>query len=358
MSENTFNPNIAIHPGVTLQDTIDALEMTQSQLAERTGLTPKTINEIIQRKNPITSETAIRLASVFGTSANFWNNLQKNYEQTLTVLEQEIQMKKETVHLPRFYFYKDLVKWNYIPATNNRLEKVKNLQNFYGVSSLTLIKEVEAVAFRKSPYSNLSHEALAAWLRCGEIEARQLKVGAYDKSKLIVALPELRSLTTKEPKDFQKKMIEICASCGVAVVFVPHFKNTFVNGATRWIGDKAIVQLSLRGSSSDIFWFTFFHELGHLIKHGKTEQFVEFEKGHIDMIEKEKEADEFAENILIPKSAFKEFFEKGQFSYLDVIQFANEQNISPGIVAGRLSKRLNDWKRWSTLRNRLKFLEK
>ena len=79
MGETIFNPNVAIHPGKTLQDTLDAIGMSQTELAGRTGLTPKTINEIAQGKSSVTPETAIRLSAVFGMSVSFWNNYKPTY---------------------------------------------------------------------------------------------------------------------------------------------------------------------------------------------------------------------------------------------------------------------------------------
>ena len=78
---NTFNPNYVTVPGATLLDTISSIGMSQIELAQRTGKTPKTINEIIKGKAPITSETAIQFETVLGVPASFWNNLEKNYRQ-------------------------------------------------------------------------------------------------------------------------------------------------------------------------------------------------------------------------------------------------------------------------------------
>mgnify|MGYP001599434005 CR=1 FL=1 len=359
MGETTFNPNVAIHPGKTLQETLEAVGMSQAELAERTGLTPKTINEIVQGKSSVTPETAIKLSAVFGMSVAFWNNLQRNYQETLARLEVEKKLSHELVNLRKFFCYVELAKWGYVKKTNVDQEKIMNLLNFFGVSSLNLVPKIQAAAFRKSNQKNLSHESLAAWLRCGELEAQKIQTREFDKNKLIDSLAELRGLTRQNPAVFEHKMVELCASFGVAVVFVPYFKNTFVNGATRWVNDKAIVQLSLRGNYSDIFWFTFFHELAHVFKHGKTDQFVEFEDGkHLDSIEKEKEADEFATNTLIPRNEYANFRQKNDFSYGSVTNFANAINISQGIVAGRLSHDYSDWKQWARIRNRLKFVEK
>jgi len=356
--ENIYNPNIAIHPGRTLQDTLDSLKMRQVDLAQRTGLTPKTINKIMQGKNPITIDTAIKLSSVFGMSATFWNNLQRNYEETLARIKSEEKLEKEITYFKKFTCYNELVKWGYVKKARNRKEKIINFLNFFGVSSLGLIPEIYVIAFRTSKVGKISNESLAAWLRCGELDAQKIRTQKFDRDRLIESINALKLLTKEEPKIFQKKLIEICSSFGIAVVFVPYLKNTYVYGMTRWLNsDKAMIQLSLRGSYDDIFWFTFFHELAHLLKHSKKEQFVEFEnKDNRELKEKEDEADEFASNTLIPKSEYLKFISQNDFSKSAIINFADKLDISPSIVAGRLSYDNNNWTKWSRLRKRLKFV--
>ncbi len=83
MPTTSFQPDIAIHPGESLAEQLEAVSMSQVDLATRTGLTPKTVSEIVQGKNPVTSETAIKLASVFGTSPEYWNNKQRRFEQSI-----------------------------------------------------------------------------------------------------------------------------------------------------------------------------------------------------------------------------------------------------------------------------------
>lgn len=360
MSENIYQPSIAIHPGRTLQDTLNASNITQLDLAQRTGLTPKHINEIVQGKASITTDTALKLSSVFGMSANFWNNLQRNYEETVTRLKMEEKLAQETSFLDNFSCFNELVKWKYVEPARTSEEKVSRLLNFFGVSSLSFVPKVQEVAFRKSDRGRISNECIAAWLRSGELEAQRIETKEFDKEKLIAALDDLRKLTKEEPVVFQKKILEICGASGVAVAFVPHFKNTCVHGMTRWLTpNKAMIQLSLRGSYDDIFWFTFFHELGHLIKHGKKDQFVEFDnKEHKELNEKETEADDFAQNTLIPKSEFSKFHAANNFSNQAIASFAQKIDVAPGIVAGRLAHDLKDWKTWSYLRRRLKFIEK
>ena len=73
-----------IHPGeILMEDFIKGLGITQSRLAVAIGVPPRRINEIVHGKRGITADTAIRLARYFGTSEEFWMNLQSNYELRL-----------------------------------------------------------------------------------------------------------------------------------------------------------------------------------------------------------------------------------------------------------------------------------
>ena len=68
----------------------------------------------------------------------------------------------------------------------------------------------------------------------------------------------------------------LCAHAGVAVVFVQELPNTGISGSTQWLTPtKALVQLSLRYKTDDQLWFTFFHEAGHILAHGKRQVFLE-----------------------------------------------------------------------------------
>ncbi|MFC4745356.1 HigA family addiction module antitoxin [Gordonia hankookensis] len=73
-----------IHPGeILMEDFIEGFEITQNKLAVSIGVPPRRINEIVHGKRGITADTAIRLARYFGTSEEFWMNLQTNYELRL-----------------------------------------------------------------------------------------------------------------------------------------------------------------------------------------------------------------------------------------------------------------------------------
>ena len=350
MTPSSYTPNIAIHPGRTLLGMLTALNMSQAELSDRTGLTVKTINEIVQEKNPITSDTAIKFSSVFSVPVSFWENLQKNYEATLTRLKEQEMLEHETKQLKRFNCYKEIMNLGLVPNTRNPVERVKALLNFFSVGSLDRIETVHEVAYRTAGRSKQSPEAVAAWLRCGEILAKKIEAPEFDRNKLVDSIETLREYTRKSPEEFQKSGVDLCASFGVIVVVLPHFKDTGVSAAVRWLdSDKVLVQLSLRWKHDDIFWFNFFHELGHVLKHGKKDQFIEFEKHSSD--EKEEEANAFAQNTLIPPTAFIKFKHAGNYSKDTITNFANEIGVSVSVVAGRLARETKDYKSFAHLRN-------
>lgn len=354
--KNKYFANIAIPPGETLLETIESLEMSQVELAQRMGMSRKTINEIIKGFAPITPETAVKLEDVLGAPASFWINLEANYQEAKARIKLDEEINNELA-IEREIPYAEMARLGWVDKTLDKKDKVVNSKKFFAVSSLNLIPSTIEVAFRRSDRETTSSYALAAWLRKGEIEASKIKTDSFNKDKLIESIPNFRQLTKEEPQLFMKELSETLSSCGVALVVEPHLSKTYVNGATKWLNkNKVLLQLSLRCSFADIFWFSFFHELGHIIKHGKKEVFLEKSRGMIvDSLEKE--ADEFASNTLIPVKAYRAFIENDGYRYgSEIKKFANSLNIAPFVVVGRLQHDgVVEYNKYSHLRTRFCF---
>ena len=352
-----YRAPIAIHPGETLKDILNETGLSQAQLSGRTGLHVKTINEIVKGKNPITSETALKLSIVFGMSEGFWNNLQRNYEETLARIALEKEIEKESKIATRFTCYNELVKHKYVERTTDLKEKARFLLNFLGLTSFKYLEKNYRVAFRKSSTGQVSKENLIAWLRCGEIAASVIETKPFNKAKLKQLLPKIRKLNLLGPDEYSIKLRHLLAECGIAVAYVPYLKNTYVNGATRWLSpSKVLVQLTPRNKSEDILWFTLFHELCHVLKHGRREGYISFwEDDYLNknFMELEHEADLFATETLIPKKEWSDFFEDSSLKDSEIIKFAKAIGIKPGIVAGRLAKETGHWARFSKFRGKV-----
>ncbi len=356
MGRYEFRPDYAMPPGATLQETIDALGMTQRDLAVRTGLTPKTINEIIKGKAPITPDTSVLLERVTGVSARMWNNLEANYRDQLARIADRERLSEDLRWLRRVPT-KELIERGVIDEQPDKVSLLHAVLRFFGVGSSEQWRQVwmqPAGAFRKSKKFATHPEAVATWLRLGELQAQQIATHPYDKATFRSVLDEIRKLTVEPPEVFQARMRERAASAGVAVVFVPEIKRCPVSGVARWLApDKALIQLSLRYKTDDQFWFSFFHEAGHILNDAKKDVYInDGEDG-----EKEEAANRFSACFLIPPA------HDGAMPTLtsrsSVVRFARSIGISPGIVVGRLQKdgilpwatKMNDLKRsfkWST----------
>lgn len=341
---DTFTPDYAVHPGATLKESLEKSAMTQSDLAGRTGLSRKTINGIINGKEPLTHETALQLEKVFRVPARFWVNLQVNFDESIARLRERAQLEIHRDWIKdRGIPYAELAKRNLVPDTRDKMDRLKGVLRFFGVFSPEAFESVwgkyqEVYTFRKSEKVTNCFGAIAAWLRQGELEAEGIDCKPCDKKRLQASLPDLRAMALLPCHEFQERLVRTCADCGIALVFTPGIKGAPIFGATRWLTPKrAIVQLSLRGKDDGNFWFTFFHEIGHVLLHDKSSIFLELDKAKTDV--KEQEADAFARDLLIPANELKAFRHKmgsRPLGKADIIGFSRKIELPPGVVVGRL----------------------
>jgi len=333
---NQFQPDYAIPPGITLQETLNTIGMSQAELAERMGRPRKTINGIIKGKIAITSETAIQLERALGIPASFWINLEAQYQEILARRHEEASLEDQVEWLDHFPL-KEMIRRGWIRRYDSGLDQLKELLTFFGVASPERWEEVwrsKPVSFRKSPSYEADPGAVAAWLRKGELEAQRLRCAPYSDKKFREALSEIRGLTLEPPDVFVAEMQSLCAEAGVAVLFVPELPRIRTWGATRWLSpDKALIQLTLRYKTDDHLWFSFYHEAGHILLHGKRDIFLEDAS---EQNGKEEEANRFAENFLIPRFQLGRFMASGRMSKKAIRRFASELGIAPGIVVGQL----------------------
>lgn len=312
--------------------------MTQAELAERMGRPKKTVNEIVKGKAMLTPDTALQLERVLGTPASFWNNREKAYREYLARAAEHTSLAKHLEWL-RTFPVSAMTKRGCMGASSDKVEQLRALLDFFGVASpvrlASLVRGPASVAYRKSRAFAANPPAVAAWLRMGEIEARSVRCGDFSRDRFIGALRKVRAATAGDAATARTVLQAECAAAGVAVVVVRELPKTRVSGATRWLSpEKALVQLSLRHGFDDHLWFTFFHEAGHVLLHGKRATFIDDGRSESDGLEAE--ADEFAQDFLIPSQAYSALCVAGDFSRSAVSSFAQEQGIAPGIVVGRL----------------------
>ncbi len=339
MIESQIISDLAIPPGEYLEEVLEEMELNQAELARRMGRPPQAINEIMKGEKAITPETSIQLEKVLGVPAYIWAGLESEYRLIKASQAEAEQAKEEEVLLDGFP-YLELSKLSLVEKTRVPLTKIQNLRRFFGVASLFNLEGVKkySPAFRQSRNNDISHESLATWLRAGAVMAQDIECEKYAKDALLSSLAEIRSFTLDgEPRVFFPKLKLILQKCGIALIVIPHFKKTYTTGATFWESkDKAVIMMSLRGSWADIFWFSLFHELGHILLHNKRITFLENRAADPALKKQENEADKFAQKTLIPAKAFQGFKQQRDFSRSNIQSFADSIGIAPGVVTGRL----------------------
>lgn len=323
---------IATPPGATIREQLEDRGMSQKEFAARMDLSEKHVSKLINGEVQLTPEVAVRLETVLGVPAKFWNNLEAIYREKLLKVEAENAMDEDEA-LAQQLPYSEMAKYGWIQPTKKLKERVFCLRQYFGVVKLSLLGngQITKIACRRLAITEKSDLAIMAWVQEARIQARKIQTSPINIKGLVAAFHEIRKMTVMEPAEFCPKIKMILENCGIALVFLPHLKGSFLQGATFMDGNRIVVGLTVRGKDADKFWFSLFHELAHIVF------------GHIGNIngttdQDEKEADKWASDILINPTEFTAFKRGRDYSERNVLVFAREQGIAPGIVVGRMQR--------------------
>ncbi|WP_066719881.1 HigA family addiction module antitoxin [Clostridium sp. Marseille-P299] len=340
MSKTEYKTSKAFHPGLYVRNIIDEMEISQTEFAKRIGITDKTLSKLINEQTPLTPSIAQKLATILGTSTSVWINLQANYD-TYLADNMIIKDMKEDEEILSFIDYSYFVKNKFVEATKDKIEKITNLRKFFEVSSLGLLAQKEFLVNYRSTSKVEEKNIINAniWMQTALNVAKQIDTDVFNKEKLKTCLPEIRKMTVQSPDEFYPKLHDMLQSCGVALVLLPHLKNSGINGAVRWINkEKVLLAMNDRQKYADIFWFSFCHELRHVLQQKNKLTLINYSNKYIQSIDEEleKDADEFAQKFLIPQEEYSEFLRTRSINRTSILVFAKKINIHPGIVVGRL----------------------
>lgn len=330
-----FQPDYTVPPGATLKETLDLKGISQAELSLRTGLSEKVVSQIVNGIAPISFDSAEKLELATGVPAGFWNRRELSYRESLARAGETKRLEAVVAWLKEVPV-NVLIDREYVEPTANKADLVRRVLKFFGVSSTESWRKTwlsPAALYRGREVQRKYPGHAAAWLRMGELEAEKTECAPFDARVFRRALATIRQLTRERANVWCPQVIEQCASAGVAVAFIKEIPRAGISAATRWLTkDKALLTLSLKYKSDDQFWFSFFHDAGHILLHGKREAFLE--DGGNNSSNAEEEADAFARDFLIPPEC------ANRLPYLKskaaIRRFAREIDIAPGIVIGRL----------------------
>jgi len=333
--------DLMIHPGETIADVLEDRGITQAELATRTGTTPAYVSNVIAGKKDISTHFAMALEYALGVPKSFWLNLQANYDAELLELNQEqtITDQERSARDALAEVVKYLRKKGKMPAGERKDASILSLRKALGISDISRLGDLASGgAFRMSLCQQVNPYVLGAWIRLCQMEGESRVVDAqYDASKVDDLIVEIKKVMLDQGADIQMDLRNVMKKYGIDFSVVVHFRGAPVQGYLSKKRDGTYQMIvTIRGSYADIFWFSLFHEIGHIVNGdvGKSARFLDDGSDG----EKEKRADVFACDRLLDPVQYQLFVAGKDFTIESIERFAASQNVMPYIVIGRLQK--------------------
>ena len=339
-----FPQHLVSHPGRELGELLEELEMGPKEFAVRTNKPEQTISAILKGDSSITPDMAVLFETVTRVPAHYWLSRQQKHDESKARHQTEAQVAGLVAWAKQFPVF-EMLKKSWLPPTPTWPEKAQGLLAYFQVASDKAwenyyCKSQLKVQFRLSLTDTREPQALSAWLRRGELQAQELAAPPYSEAAFKAALPALKQVMATHPANFFDQLRELCRAAGVRVVHTPCLPKAPISGATRWLKpDQPLLQLSGRYRRNDSFWFTFFHEAGHILLHGSKEIFLESVDYAGKDDAKEKEADAFAVKWVFPEAQEQELLEQARHKPLNeasLVAAAQHYGTHPAIILGRL----------------------
>lgn len=327
-----YHDKIAFHPGYYIKEIIEESGLSQKDFANRLDTTPKNLSILVRGEQSLSIDIAMKLSRMLGTSVEYWLNLQKSYDALIAEFEseKELEQEKRIFKYFQYAYFKDYFGLPDLPRKTD--EQIKCLREFLNVASLSVFtRQNMAVSFR-SASEDMKEANIAranAMVQIAINLALRTEAPKFDRKNFEKAVDYALTLTTQH-KDFYPLIKEAFQEAGVIFVILPNLPGSGINGATKKLGQNVMMMVNDRRFYSDTFWFTLFHEIGHVIN---GDYGITFEDEHDGQ---EDAADKYAEDKLIPPEAYEEFLKKNQFSENAIRKFAERIHRDPGIVLGRL----------------------
>lgn len=341
-----YTPHEVSPPGATLRDLMDERDWKQRELAHRLGRPVQAVNEILAGKKEITEDTALELERVLGVPAQFWLAREAQFREYLARQRSAEAAGEHVPWLDQFPL-KALQDAGVLPAGRLtaafKQELVEPMLRFFGVASPAGWKahydQMQPQFRRAAPKRQTDVAAITAWLRMGELQASRLQTAEYSAVRLNAALPAMRALSLQPADRIGPELVRLCAQAGVALVCVPALPGTHVSGVARWLHGKPLIQLSLLGKWNDSFWFSYFHELAHVLKHPMRAIFLDdAAAGDTVHSAEEQDANRFATDTLLPRT-LQARLDTLALDAGSIQAFAAEAGVHAGIVVGQLQHR-------------------
>ena len=332
---------------------MDQLGLKKVDMVPYMGSLPK-VSEVLARKRPLNLATIRKLHQGLGIPADV----------LLTTAGDAVDLLEGLPYDKDKFPIKEMLKRGYFEGFRGTLREAREcseelIRSFMRGFNVHPVQQARLRAPMYQSGSRLMDDyALLTWHVAVLKKARQIKFkSVYVKGGLTdERLKELARLSRFEqgPRLAQ----EFLADMGIALVFENHFNKTYLDGAAMLDGDRPVVALTLRHNRLDNFWFALMHELVHVQKHlGPDHSFIadNLEDKIHQQSQEEREADEGALEILIPKIEWVESDLTSSPTLDAAIALADKLRIHPTIVAGRVRHATGNWRLLSSIKAEVRY---
>lgn len=333
MSEQDKNTE---RPGEFIKRLMGERGWSQTELAYMLGVTPATINQVVNSKRPITPELAKLFEIAFGRSAEEFIELQGRW--SLFELPEPGREIRERVRLHSEFPLREMMKRGWIGELSKLDSPYTALCRFFGVNSVEAINSIPHAA-KKTIATDATGSQLA-WLYRVRAIAREMPTPRYEKKRLEAAVEQMARLR-HEPEE-TRHVARLLNDAGVRFVIVEGLPGGRIDGVCFWLDqDSPVIGMSLRFDRIDNFWFVLRHECAHVLhRHGMAAAIIDndLNQEDRDVDDEEKIANSQAADFCIAQEKMRSFFQRKRplFTDLDVRSFAKLNNVHPGLVVGQL----------------------
>lgn len=330
-----LEPRWASAPGTTIASALVELGVSPSDFARQVGLQDAEVQQLFAGDLAITVDLARRLAEVVGASTTFWLTREAQYHED----RERVRADRWAQELP----IAQMTSFGWVAKPTTWQERISLSLEFFDVADVETWEErydrqVISTHYRTSPSFELEFPATTVWFRAAErvVDARAA-LPEFDRDGFARALSRFRRLTRqRDPEVFVPELVSIGAEHGVHIVVVRAPSGCPASGASRMYNERPLIQLSARYLTDDHFWFTLFHEAGHVVNHS-------LEQGFIDILETEdddvleQEANDFSTECLLGPDGrqLRQAFQH-RWSHREVIREAASLDVAPGVLVGQL----------------------
>lgn len=339
---NARTPAEVFPPGEFLREELEVREWSQQELADILDRPPRLISELLSGKRAITPETARGLSEAFGTSAEYWMNLESQYQ--LSKVKNVNDHVTRKAHLYSKFPVREMLRRGWVRASENLDVLEQRFCEFFRIGGLGEEPLISHAA--RKTHTDLAVTPLQlAWLFRVKSMAEQQKPAVYSREKLLEATEKLKALVSA-PEE-ARHVPRMLSEAGVRLVFVEPMAGSKIDGACFWLdGNSPVVGMTLRFDRIDNFWFVLRHEIEHVLRgDGKEDAILDTDTGDAegDLAECETIANAAAAEFCVASNQLEDFcLRVGPFfSEQRVLLFAQRIGVHPGLVVGQLQRKLD-----------------